>query len=292
MTVTNRAPEHELAVRYLLGDLPEAQAEKVEERYVCDQVYFQFIRETEDDLIGDYLRELLCGTEREKFEQSYLANPAQRQKVEQARQLREAALALRAAGSRRPFWLALAGLFREQPQGFRFAAALASLAVVTASAWLVTGAFVGQRSLHAQLESQRKENKRLSDDLRPLMGKPGSTPGVLSFLIAPGVLRDRAAQGNQLLMPSEAHSVELRLEASPPEEHSGFRASIQNIDTSAEVWSGRLPRAQKPAPHQVVVVPVDASRLANGDYILFLYATLPGGSEAQLPSYSFSIRRN
>ncbi|HET8647449.1 MAG TPA: hypothetical protein VFO85_18265, partial [Vicinamibacteria bacterium] len=102
-----RDPDEAGIRRYLLGQLPEGQAELVEEGYLASPEVFQRVRGVEDDLLDDYAAGRLTAEDRAAFEARYLAAPALRQRVEAARALRgrgQGRSAARAAASRS--WLA------------------------------------------------------------------------------------------------------------------------------------------------------------------------------------------
>lgn len=56
---------------YLLGRLPEADAERLEQRLLEGEEVFQTLRSVEDDLIDDYARDRLDASERQGFEARY-----------------------------------------------------------------------------------------------------------------------------------------------------------------------------------------------------------------------------
>ena len=76
-----------LLVRYLLGDLPEEEQVKIEDRAFQDREYLQDILAVENDLIDEYVRGELSDSERRQFEGRFLASAERRRKVEFARAL-------------------------------------------------------------------------------------------------------------------------------------------------------------------------------------------------------------
>src|SRR5262245_46756820 len=81
------SPDENLVVRYLLGQLPEEEQLRLEERAFSDQEYLQNVLAVERDLIDEYVRGELSGSERRQFEKLFLASPERRRKVEFARAL-------------------------------------------------------------------------------------------------------------------------------------------------------------------------------------------------------------
>ena len=67
--------------RYLLGELPEAERAALEEKYFTDQVVFEQVVQTENELVDGYVRGRLAPRERAQFERHYLAHPERRERM-------------------------------------------------------------------------------------------------------------------------------------------------------------------------------------------------------------------
>lgn len=83
-------PQHAAAsdrrlVDYVLGLLPETEAERVDEASVVDDAVAARLRAVEDDLVDAYVRGTLTGATLQRFETYYLASPRRREKVAFAR---------------------------------------------------------------------------------------------------------------------------------------------------------------------------------------------------------------
>jgi hypothetical protein len=72
-------------VRYLLGLLPDADTERLDELTIAEDEVADRLRAVEDDLVDDYVRGTLTGEPLERFESVYLASPRRREKVSFAR---------------------------------------------------------------------------------------------------------------------------------------------------------------------------------------------------------------
>jgi hypothetical protein len=83
---------------YLLGALPEAEREAVEEGLFDEDPFHEELRAAIDDLIHDYLTGALSDEDRRRFETHFLASPLRRQSFEFVRALQGAAD--RASGAR------------------------------------------------------------------------------------------------------------------------------------------------------------------------------------------------
>lgn len=81
-----KTPIHyQLLERYLLGLLPDDEAERLDELSVADDEVAWRLRVVEDDLVDAYVRGRLGGPTREQFESFYLSSERRRQKVTFAR---------------------------------------------------------------------------------------------------------------------------------------------------------------------------------------------------------------
>ena len=81
-------PEDQRSIRrYLLGELPAEEGERLEERLLTDEEFFQELLVGEDELIDLFLRGDLDAAEREHFTQHFLAAPERQQQLSFARAL-------------------------------------------------------------------------------------------------------------------------------------------------------------------------------------------------------------
>ena len=78
-------PDDQQLVRYLLGLLPEEDAERLDEASVVDDEIAGRLRVVENDLVDAYASGSLEGESLRRFESFYLSSPLRRQKVKFAR---------------------------------------------------------------------------------------------------------------------------------------------------------------------------------------------------------------
>jgi hypothetical protein len=78
---SERPDDERQLVRYLLGQLPEEEAERIDESSIADDDVAWRLRAVEDDLVDAYVTGNLDGDTRERFEAHYLASPKRREKV-------------------------------------------------------------------------------------------------------------------------------------------------------------------------------------------------------------------
>lgn len=91
---TKSRPEDErIMIDYLLGLLPEAESERLEQQYLEDETLFELLQEVEGELIDEYASGVLSGEERQRFETYFLHTPDRREKVQMALDITESAAA-------------------------------------------------------------------------------------------------------------------------------------------------------------------------------------------------------
>jgi anti-sigma factor RsiW len=78
-----------LIARYLLHELPAAEREAIERRYLSDPEYLELLEAVEGDLIDAYVRGELPEKSRERFERYFLCTRARQERVRLAEALIE-----------------------------------------------------------------------------------------------------------------------------------------------------------------------------------------------------------
>ena len=86
-------------MKYLLGSLPEAEAERLDELYITDGEFAAELSAAEKDLVDAYVQGELAGPELERFRVYYLASPLRRNRLEFAQALSAMEEAPRTAAS-------------------------------------------------------------------------------------------------------------------------------------------------------------------------------------------------
>jgi len=167
-----RADSEKLMIRYLLGDLPEDEQIRIEERFFTDDEYFEQLLALEDDLIDDYVNGELTDREREQFEEYFLASPTRRQRVEFAKTfmragslpaLAEIAMPGEARPEPVPWWRTVMVFWRAQSLLRRFALA-ASVLLVLGGSWLIVDT-MRLRNHVEQLQPKRVKSQRREQEL-------------------------------------------------------------------------------------------------------------------------------
>ena len=112
----------EQAIRYLFGELGEAERDEMEDRLFADDEFSLFLSAVEKDLVDDYARGEMDAHLRQRFERRYLTSESRREKVRLAAVLQKEVfsektnapeiVAAPAAEPKTSFWATLADFFR------------------------------------------------------------------------------------------------------------------------------------------------------------------------------------
>jgi hypothetical protein len=278
-------------IRYILGLLPDKDAERLDEQSIVDDEVAARLRSVENDLVDAYICGTLKGELLERFEAWYLASPRRRDKVKFARQFLSAVdrlptptavTSVKGPMSRRPrfIWLASAA-----------ALLLACGVFLLQDARLRRGLLDAQhdsaaldergRELARQLGEQRVVNHALKNELERLR-----TSQPLALVLRP---QTRAAGPISVIaLPPGLDIVafDLELEASG---FSQYQVALKDPATNRIMWrSGVLataPSRRSPA----VAVAVPASLMRPQHYSFELSGRNAGAIFDVVGSYAFQV---
>src|SRR2546421_4736994 len=149
--MSKRTYNNQTINEYLLGSLPEAESERLDELSFTDDEFAEALRAAEKDLVDAYVQGELSGAALERFKSHYLSTPRRHGNVEFAQALRllsEKEMAAQAAGVRAGaaeesaakrkglgWFSALSGFASARP-ALRWGAGLAALVRLVAGVWL------------------------------------------------------------------------------------------------------------------------------------------------------------
>jgi hypothetical protein len=276
---------------YLLGTLPDGPRQQIDDRLLTDELLFESLRATENELAYDYALGLLDEGARARFEQRFLNNPEIARRVDTARSILETAGAMdrRSAGpaARWPTWMRVA----------------AAASVLLAVGWLglqnarlrreVTSANAQARAAADRAVAQEEALRRLETaraDAQPSGGSlPAAGPAapiVVSMVLQPGARRSDAQARRVRFAPG---TTAIRFQLGLPGDvrpYRSYRAHVRTPD-DVEVWSGVIADREGGLP----VATVPASALPPNDYELVLSGVAPSGAIEEVASYTFSVRR-
>jgi anti-sigma-K factor RskA len=173
ISMETKSTNEELIARYLLGDLPEEEQARLEDRAFSDRDYMRNIVAVESDLIDEYVRGGLSDSERRRFERRFLASAERQRKVEFARALANVIPRATAEDAARPaavltpasWWNSFIASLRGLNPAYKFSTAAAALTLVIGVSWLIAEA-VRLRAEVAQLQAERQTRLGQEEILR------------------------------------------------------------------------------------------------------------------------------
>jgi hypothetical protein len=277
-------PDETLIRRYLLGDLPESEANSLEQQYFTDDEAFERVWAVENDLVDDYVAGRLAAGDRGRFERRYLASPRHRERLATARALRGAGV----ASSRR----------RAIPVLGWAVAAVVLLAVV--AGWLSRS----RPSDTRRAAGRPAETATMAPGVGPVAPTlpPPESPSAsrarpsvtLTFALSPILVRGSSPSPELRISPG-TEEILLQLEGDGSEVPGGpprqLTVTVRTVE-GKPIWKGEARVASAAVhPNRLATVRLPAARLPPGDYILALSAADASRREADLRKYYFRVVR-
>jgi hypothetical protein len=253
--------DRELILRYLLGQMSEPERLEVQDRLFSDDEFCDSIAEVETDLIDAYARGELTPAEREQMEQSILASPAARKRVEFA-----AALA----------GVAPAGALRsDKPVASQLQWIAAAAVVVLAIAAGILS--LQNRDLRNKIAAF--QNQRQVDDT--LRKEQVTAPSVFTVLLEPGVVRG-SERVREIAIPPTSQFVQLQLDL-----HGDVRDAYQGRLSAGgrNIWELSHVLAERKTQGVILPFWIPANLLSSGPFEL---AVMTGNGEP-LEFYYFRV---
>lgn len=321
------ASNEQLIVRYLLGDLPEEDQVRIEDRAFSDRAYRRDIEDAENDLIDDYVRGALSETERRQFERRFFASAERRRKVEFARALARIVAANTTEKAARPAvrWRdALAVFLRGPHPALQFSLAAATLILLAGLSWLVIETR-NLRSQVAQLQAEQQTRQRQEETLREQARqestrraeltaqlereraqrarseeparrpehqqreRPAGASFIASLFLLPGTARS-GAERPKLIVPHTSRPVRLQIGLEREDEFRSFSVEIRTAQ-GREVWSQDHLRPRATRAGRVINVLIPGTAFSAGAYELTLRGMTDTQTIEDVRFYYFSVLR-
>ncbi|NOT60845.1 MAG: hypothetical protein HOP19_11550 [Acidobacteria bacterium] len=304
--------QDDLIVRYLLGDLPETEQARLEDRAFADRATQQSIEDAENDLIDDYVCAALSAKERLQFESRFLASAERQRKVEFARALAQVVPAPTTKKTAQPihWWESLRAFFSGLTPAYQvglIGLATAALLLALGVPWLIAQS-MGLRTQVAQLQAQQQsaeaaqrqqlaEQQRRNEELTQQLQSERSQlaqlqeelaqvvrPVIAALVLLPGIARGATRQPQLLILP-DAQQARLQIGLERGDEYPRYRIELRTA-------AGRaiLRRENLTARNGKVVLLLPAAALNAGDYDLALKG-VHGNEVLDLGYYYFKVSR-
>lgn len=245
---------------YLLGELPEEEAERFDVEYFASEDLAEQIRPAEDDLIDAYLRDELTPAQRQHFEQNYLTTKARKKRVAMAAGLLGYVNTLKpeeapAPAPVGPTWISsFIAFWGNRNWALRAGLAVGVVLIVAGGLWL-------SRSRTRPPRVVATLNLTISDDDRAEGAQPG-----------------------RVRLPTDAEALRINLKLPGQSAAAGYDAELINDEGKT------TPLSVAGRDAESVSVEIPAALLPRGEYALKLYVIRPDGTQQRVPGlYFFNV---
>ncbi|MEO8678426.1 MAG: hypothetical protein ABI665_05230 [Vicinamibacterales bacterium] len=237
---------------YLLGQSPQADSVRIEERLLEDEEAFEVARSVEDDLFDDYARHRLNATEREQFIARYGAQAA--------RLTFASALARR---SQRP-----ASILRFVPRVWIPLAAAAMLAIAVGG-----------------VLRSRQDPPAVSTPVSQAVTPPAP------MIVALSLGTSRAAGDiTQIALRPDVSMLQLRVRLDPADRYDRYAMTLRSSSGNV-VWDGRDLQPSIDRGESIVAATMAATAIADGSYELAVEGVNPSRAPEALGFVTVKVTR-
>lgn len=281
-------PDDQLLRSYLLGELSEEEAERIEPRLLEDDDLFLLCEAIEADLLAALDRGELTPTEKEAVLKRLAASAQGRQRLALARFLNTAADRPPAIEPRAVPWVFIHRDFGSPSPWMRWATAAAAVILVVTVAWLTieprqkrgsawhlahristpapekpsapaTGAPATKGSPTQEDHISRKEDRIPPPQVNP------SAP--VKAVLALSLIRLRGAETlEKLTIPAGTDLVEIQIDLEGLEDVESFHVAVRSKVEEKTVWEMGGFKPQRLDEGTVLVLEIPAGRLPSGRY--------------------------
>ena len=272
-------------IRYILGELPDSEAERLDERSITDDAFAVRLQVLEDDIVDRYARGERLGLSLAHFQQAHRASPYLQEKVRFAESL-HAWTAKVQAGRPHPSTHALSRL------GTWALAAAAILLIVTAGYLVRTNQRL--RSEFARLEARhiviQQQNAQLH---RQLEGPPSpsatpAAPVTATFVLSPP-RRGLEREATTIALKKDTQQVAFRLEVES-DAYARFWAALKDVASGAIVWRSPDVAAEPAGANRTATIVVPAEILRPERYAIELAGVSKTGASELLGAYTVVVK--
>lgn len=271
-------------VRYLVGDVPADEAERLDERSITDGEFALRLRTLENDLVDRLARGEAHDARLELFARAYARSPYLRDKV-------RFATALHALPSSEPSGLTTAHR-RWRPHASAWMGLAAAAVLVLALAGYLGLHNARLRREIAALDASRaageRQNAALQRELERARATPAPRPPPLTAVLLRPPRRGLGSETTTVSIPQGAEQVVLRLQFES-DGYDTFWAALRDAARSRIVWRSPDVAAEASANERIVTLAVPASALRTGLYSVELTGVSPAGSADVLGHYPIRV---
>jgi hypothetical protein len=274
-------------IRYLRGELGEAERDRVEEAYFADDKLHERLLRLEDRMIDSYVRGQLPPDERERFNRRVQNSAELRRKVEFAEALRRMVAQQASAPPRPSWWDAVRGFLSVRAPAARVA--LAAAAVVMLVATLVYSHYAKRAYTPGQQAAVSHPQHAVKSPDRAPGSAPQRTVPILAFSLSP--LERGRGEENRVVIPTGEYTIRLRLDLEDGG-IPGLSATVQTAEGArVDQLDGLDPQNIGPG-RRAVFVSLPSSRFRDGQYVVRLSHRAADGTTELLGGYSFRVEHS
>ena len=281
--MTQDSDEH--LTRYLLGELPDSEAEQLDERSITDDALAVRLRLLENDLVDRYARGEPLGVSLARFQHAHRGSAYLQQKVRFAESLHA--------------WTTKNDIERRRSSTSRFlglgkwAPAAATILLIIAGGYLLR---TNQRlrTEFARLETQHDAVEQQNAQLRRQLEAPAvasaTPPGPLTatfILGAPrrGLERDATV----IAVPKDAKRLAFRLQVET-DAYPRFWAALKDVSSDAIVWRSPDVVAEPAGADRIATIVVPAEVLHPQRYAIELTGVGKSGASELVGEYAVLVK--
>jgi hypothetical protein len=271
-------------VRYLLGDLPDNEAERLDQRGIADDTFALRLRALENELVDRYVRGEPGDLSLERFARLYRNSAHLREKIRFAEALHALAAQGKTGSSAVP-------TVRPSPRLWVWSVGTAAGLLMAVAGYLLFANFRlrdGIEQLQARQAAVETRNARLQQEIertRPGNAPPPS-PVTPTFLLRPP--RRGLREETKLAVPKLAEQVVLRLPIET-NEYAAFWAALRNPDTGGIVWRTPDVPSEPGAGVRTVSITIPVSSLHAQRYAVELSGISRSGPEELIGTYVIRV---
>lgn len=315
--MSQQSSRQEVAKRYVLGTLSDAERDGLEQTYFSDNAEFDEIEIAEDELVDAYVRGKLTGDDRRRFEKLASSSKRLGERIAFAKVLSQktASSVSPEVVPQRNRWR---DLFFGQPS--RLAFGLGVLLVLLGGLFVV-GAWlqIRQRSesiaaREAALEEQRRQidrqaaeskssNEQWQNQLRSQEVElqereraaqegtgAGQTPVglVASLILRPGATRSEGGRSEATLTQNTSR-IKFTIDLADSDSRR-YRVSVITAELKA-VTKPRVLTPRKASSGDFLILEIPAQGLSAGDYYVRVEGLSPSGESVSSNDYQFRLKR-
>jgi len=277
------ADSDEYLFRYILRDLPEGEAERLDERSVTDEAFAQRLRDFENDLVDRYAREDATDESLNRFEQRVRDSGYLRNKVQFARALQKVSMHGETDGT----GAATAPVLSIGRRRWLEVFATAAMLLLVATGYLALRT-VSLREDVARLQVERSAVERQKEQLQRDLEGARATPQRLKTVTDRLPPPRRGADEHSLRLPSDTTEVLLQavIESS---EYETFWASLQDSTSGQTLWRSGDVSGTADGANRIVQITIPVSLLKSGRYSLDVSGKTGAGIFESAGSYPLRV---